>query len=595
MTSAYNYFREIRDPVRTLVLRSERTTELRRLFLKHSVFNAHSRKWEHDYKLQYKGKTYPVCETVFANIHGFTKSAFEKEANDIKKGIIHEEIEDVTNDYDKTLRDEGIVMPYTDSTLHPFSAIETSDFIEENVVGTINVPEVTLRAMTPLADRQAFCVQWLDTYFKTFADSSPNSLFSKVSLTFKKDLYELYVAQVKSVSPIVTYARFLQLWTVLFPYCLNRPWCNVPGKCPTCFIIQEARTNLRQDHLTAKMLQQCHAIHRGGLFMLERAKYKERVLLATSNKQTKMSIIIDGMDQSHCQVPYFGQTHTFADPITQHITGVKEHGHGITIYRTLGTVNKGANLTIYCILSQIEAWKKRNNNCYPEELFLQVDGGSENANKFLLGMLEFLVYKRLIKTIHFNRLPTGHTHEDIGIFIFVFSLYFLVLIPFKYISDAVFAVIWKALRRTSVLTLDAYEESLQGLFSDDKYKLITVETPMLIPEYDAWLLPALDSKISRLHHEMQTQHAWRFEAVEKSLHFPTGVKTCYKAYSSDVVVEIRKISKQEAQTPIGKHTGLEAFKVLLFYILFLIIFLMLCVFVGVQYLDAGTSGKESES
>lgn len=43
-----------------------------------------------------------------------------------------------------------------------------------------------------------------------------------------------------------------------------------------------------------------------------------------------------------------------------------------------------------------------------------MDGGSENANQSLLGMLEFLVYKRLIKTIHFTRLPTGHTHEDIG-------------------------------------------------------------------------------------------------------------------------------------------------------------------------------------
>jgi hypothetical protein len=127
-----------------------------------------------------------------------------------------------------------------------------------------------------------------------------------------------------------------------------------------------------------------------------------------------MSIIIDGMDQSHCHIPYFGTQGTCPKALTQHITGIKEHGQGITIYRTLGTVEKGADLTICCILSQIESWKKRNGNRYPEELFIQVDGGSENANKFVLGMLELLAIKRMVKTVWYTRLPTGHTHEDIG-------------------------------------------------------------------------------------------------------------------------------------------------------------------------------------
>ena len=109
-----------------------------------------------------------------------------------------------------------------------------------------------------------------------------------------------------------------------------------------------------------------------------------------------------------------GVNGTFGDPITQHITGVKEHGHGVTIYRTLETVSKGANLTIFCILSQLEAWKQRNGNRFPETLYIQLDGGSENANKYVLAMLELLVSKKIVKTIYFTRLPTGHTHEDIG-------------------------------------------------------------------------------------------------------------------------------------------------------------------------------------
>ena len=119
------------------------------------------------------------------------------------------------------------------------------------------------------------------------------------------------------------------------------------------------------------------------------------------------------MDQSHCRVPYRGTQDSFSKPLTQHITAIKEHGHGIAIFRTLETVGKGADLTICCILSQLEAWKKRN-GCYPEEVYIQLDGGSENANQFVLGMLEILVIKRMAKQILFTRLPTGHTHEDIG-------------------------------------------------------------------------------------------------------------------------------------------------------------------------------------
>jgi hypothetical protein len=133
------------------------------------------------------------------------------------------------------------------------------------------------------------------------------------------------------------------------------------------------------------------------------------------NNPKIMSIIIDGMDQSHCRVPYRGTQDSFSKPLTQHITAIKEHGHGVTIYRTLETVAKGADLTIYCILSQLESWKQRNGQ-YPEEIFLQCDGGSENANQYLLGMLEILVAKRMAKKILFTRLPTGHTHEDIGKF-----------------------------------------------------------------------------------------------------------------------------------------------------------------------------------
>lgn len=92
--------------------------------------------------------------------------------------------------------------------------------------------------------------------------------------------------------------------------------------------------------------------------------------------------------------------------IEQGITGVKEHGVGVFLYRTVNTVVKGADLTIYCILARLEAYEERN-GCYPEVLYVQVDGGSENANQYVLAALEMLVVKRLVREVQYTRLPTG--------------------------------------------------------------------------------------------------------------------------------------------------------------------------------------------
>jgi hypothetical protein len=59
------------------------------------------------------------------------------------------------------------------------------------------------------------------------------------------------------------------------------------------------------------------------------------------------------------------------------------------LFRNFNNVSKGADLSIYCVLRKLEDFKNRN-GFYPEKLFLQDDGGSENSNQYLLAMLELL-------------------------------------------------------------------------------------------------------------------------------------------------------------------------------------------------------------
>jgi len=70
--------------------------------------------------------------------------------------------------------------------------------------------------------------------------------------------------------------------------------------------------------------------------------------------------------------------------------------------------------------------------CLPPTLFLQVDGGAENANVDFLAMCELLVARGIIsQRIVLTRLSVGHTHEDI---------------------DAIFALIWELVKNDCCLS-----------------------------------------------------------------------------------------------------------------------------------------------
>jgi hypothetical protein len=173
---------------------------------------------------------------------------------------------------------------------------------------------------------------------------------------------------------------------------------------------------------------------------------------------------------------------------------------------------------------------------HPEILYLQLDGGSENANKWLLALLELLVAKRVVNEAWFSRLPVGHTHEDI---------------------DAYFGTIWKSFRSSPCLTLSEYKRRVVQSFKSSR---VDVKDVYVVPDYKAVFekLNCVDTNLSRLHKEDQTQHQWRFVATPISIHFPTGVKMTFRAYSSDCVVELRhNVAQQSCVTCIGQVTELE--------------------------------------
>ena len=125
-------------------------------------------------------------------------------------------------------------------------------------------------SLCPLADAQQMCSVWLEKYFDTYGDKSPNSNIIHVHVLQKSDVYDMYRRQMENThEEIVADTVFNSLWNTLFPNCQNRTWCDIPGKCNTCYEIDRLRRT-SEDSIVQEKLQEAHLIHRGGMIMPER-------------------------------------------------------------------------------------------------------------------------------------------------------------------------------------------------------------------------------------------------------------------------------------------------------------------------------------
>lgn len=176
----------------------------------------------------------------------------------------------------------------------------------------------------------------------------------------------------------------------------------------------------------------------------------------------------------------------------------------------------------------LESTAIRENNKLPDTVYYQIDGGSENVAKEVLLICELLVARRLTYKIFLSRLMVGHTHEDI---------------------DARFGTIWSHMRNRFVYTPQEYTRMIHGAYGT---KLpIIVKDVWVVPNYKLLVRPYMDKKFGRYAKTTKdknwTQLQFIFEAVDDITHFPLGVKTTYRRYCANEVVEIVKNS----DSPIG--------------------------------------------
>lgn len=248
--------------------------------------------------------------------------------------------------------------------------------------------------------------------------------------------------------------------------------------------------------------------------MGERAAYYKRVALAVNDPTNYMSIIIDGMCKTHCQVPSASNLSSFTNHVEQKITGCIAHGREFVIFRNYCNLHQtGANLTIHVILTMLEREYKREKRL-PGTLFIQIDGGSENANTTLLAFCSLLTVrlKHLgLREVYLTRLPPGHTHEDI---------------------DGKFARIWVKIRNTSILTPSQFASILENLFRNSKLPFQLIDL-IALPNYKKGLDEVTDDTLAGWSKTNKFQAQWMFKLTDRSPTNLLGVQIEYKAYCQD--------------------------------------------------------------
>jgi len=230
----------------------------------------------------------------------------------------------------------------------------------------------------------------------------------------------------------------------VYPNVKITKWISVCGKCHVCHWLynREERFKGEKDLIA---IEEFMTLHRT-MIEQERAAYYECRDLAKRYPNVYMSLILDGMSQSHCQIPHNGNKLSSTYKATQHVQGAKQHFFSKSFYRTFSHVSTGTNLACHVLLCEIKArlqYCLDNDVEMPSILFLQVDGGCENTSNTFHALCEQLVRDGVFNEIQVNRLPVGHTHEDI---------------------DALFGVLWRGLQNKTLMTPQEWEEAALNCF-----------------------------------------------------------------------------------------------------------------------------------
>ena len=366
-----------------------------------------------------------VCSTAFAKAYGIGESTLEEYRSTIALGY-------------------SVCSPVAGEVPISDRAAFTDDKFRRQLIlamrrrGRELSKEQIAALAIPCTEVSQAAYAWMDSWFNTVGDIIPTVSEIHLEPMYVKEIHAEYkLDQCHRHLTSLEVNAFCEIWRSCFGHVKIREFKAVSGKCTICALLSHARKTFR-DAKSREHITRMHALHRT-MYMGERIAYNHRRNYAMAYPSLAWSFIADGMAQVHCVLPYSANLKQFGKPLSQHLQAVYHHGTFISIFRTFHNVQSGANLQIYSFLLALEQARQHHGFMAPT-INLQIDGATDNVAKSVIGMCELMVARRLVTKIILTRLPVGHTHEDV---------------------DGKFALIWRRIRDSHVLTPSQYDAAIR--------------------------------------------------------------------------------------------------------------------------------------
>jgi len=465
-------------------------------------------------------KAYGVCHTCFQNVYDISHTTLYNIRQEVKSGYTTNDIAEHTGDGSGRINAEkGESRRQNPAFVRELQAIM-------NRVG-YKLDTLQIAAMCiPNTSASLTCFAWMQDHFDLVAENEPNQIAMTLDPIPYEEIYDEYLLDMGPVhEATVSMKTFRSIWNACFPHVHVREWIALSGHCSTCAALSEGRKThkSREDRAQLRML---HELHRSG-YMNERLHYYTRRGQALSSPSKYLSLITDGMMQQHCLLPWYGNVNQFGENLPQHLQGVLAHGRFMNIYRSYHNVFGGANRQIHTLLLALQQVLDTEGNI-PDTVYIQVDGGSENSAKVMVGLCELLIAQGVCSKIVLSRLMVGHTHEDI---------------------DARFALIWRRIRAAFVLTMGQYEKAVKQSQKHSGLACDVVDM-FVIPNYTKYISECMDSNFGRYAKRVADKDwsvlQFTMESVtdeKERPFFPLGVKTFWRPFAADNHIRIVRDSK----------------------------------------------------
>jgi len=314
---------------------------------------------------------------------------------------------------------------------------------------------------------------------------------------------------------------------------------SVEGKCHECFTLKYFLRHIGCLTMREREYAKALRVHHSLKTKMARKVYADTKNAAIENPTKKQSWVLDGMTKNKTKVPQCGDLGCIKAQLALHLEGAIVHGKGkfaFIDFEHQSTSN--SNKLIESLVCLVEKSKDEQTGFYPEEVHSQFDGGSENANQFVLAFITYLVAIGVYGRFIYTRSISGHGHND---------------------DDAFFSTIAKKLENTvDVPTLQKFYECVEtccpgqtGAISwQNKVEVVPL---YVVGNYKDFFAGCTDDHPTNFHKGESTVHQWEFVRVPVDDAHPVGVATFYKHQPFD---DVPLLSGGEQVAWQARHTSL---------------------------------------